>query len=395
VLQQIGLNRNLAIICVTIFGNVFTKFMWYSLLPLHLRALGANDWEIGIAFTSLAIAQTLVAIVGGRWADRYGRRNLIALPTLLSGPLYIVAALTNNWIVVVTMIVGNNILSALQSPGMNALIMESSDTNQVARAFSFTETAVLLGLILGPLAGAALLGRFNIPAMMFANAIVLIAMGIARWVGLVDSAQHTVGAGLPKLRAAIDVNVRWYIIIGACVSASFAIVFGPYFAILARDAWHNSEAEINLLWSAGSFASLVGILLGRLSDRWGGRRVFIMGAFGFGVSTIAWGIAPTWETGLIPLLIAFAFSEGLFIALMALQAKITTPETRSSVIGIITTMTGLIGGLGPTFGAWLITLGGNPLPFIAAGAMGLLAIAAVMPIRTRNQMPGFLEKPGI
>jgi MFS family permease len=80
-------------------------------------------------------------------------------------------------------------------------------------------------------------------------------------------------------------------------------------------------------------------------------------------------------------LIAFAFSEGLFIALMALQAEITTPETRSSVIGIITTMTGLIGGLGPTFGAWLITLGGNPLPFIAAGAMGLLAIVAVTPIR--------------
>lgn len=381
VFQRLGLNRNLGIICVTIFGNVFAKFLWYSLLPLHLRALGASDWEIGVAFTLLAIAQTLVAIVGGHLADRYGRRNLIALPTLLSGPLFIAAALTDRWGVVVALIVVNNMLSALQSPGMNALIMESSASNQVARAFSFTETAVLLGLILGPLAGAALLGSFDIPAMMFANALVLIVTGLVRWFGLVESAQHTVGATSPRLRSALDANVRWYIIIGACVSASFAIVFGPYFAILARDAWHTSEAEINLLWSAGSFASLIGIFLGRLSDRWGGRRVFILGALGFGVGTLAWGMAPTWETGLLPLLIAFAFSEGMFIALMALQANITTPATRSSVIGIITTMTGLIGGLGPTFGAGLIMLGGNPLPFIAAGALGLLAIAAVIPIR--------------
>ena len=383
--QRIGLNRNLAVICVTIFGNVFAKFLWYSLLPLHLRALGANDWEIGVSFTLLFMAQTLVAIVGGTLADRYGRRNLIALPTIASAPLYFIAALTHNWLVVVAMIIVSNILSALQSPAMNALVMESTETNQVARAFSFTESAVLTALVIGPTVGAGLLGVLDIPTMMFASGVMLFLTGVIRWIGLRDSARRQVGMGLPKLRAAIDVNVRWFIIIGACVSGSFAIVFGPYFAILARDAWHNSEAEINLLWAAGSFASLVGILLGRLSDRWGARRVFGLSALGFGVGAIVWGIAPSWQIGLIPMLIAFTFSEGMFIAYMALQAKITTPESRSSVIGIITTLTGLIGGLGPTLGAWLIALGGNALPFIAAGAMGLLAIGATLPIRARSK----------
>ncbi len=383
-LNQLGLNRNLIVICGTIFVNVFVKFLWYSLLPLYLRTLGANDWEIGIAFTLIVVAQTLVAIVGGALADRFGRRAMIALPTLASGPLFIIAALTDQWLVVVAMIIGANILSALQSPGLNALVMESAGASQIARAFSFTESAVLLALILGPLAGAALLGAFNIPAMMIVTGGAFIVTGVVRQWGLRDAAQRTVGAALPKLRSALDANVRWYIIIGACTSAAFAIVFGPYFAILARDAWHNSEAEINILWAAGSGASLLGILLGRLSDRWGARPVFVLGALGFGVGAIAWGLAPTWQTGLLPLLIAFGFSEAMFIALMALQASITTPATRSSVIGIMTTATGLIGGLGPTLGAWLIALGGNGLPFMAAGVMGLVATVAVVPIRKKN-----------
>ncbi|MBI5034100.1 MAG: MFS transporter [Chloroflexi bacterium] len=391
-LKRIGLNRNLAIISVTIFGNVFAKFLWYSLLPLHLRALGANDWEIGISFTLISVAQTVVAIIGGTLADRYGRRNLITLPTFVASPLYLIAALTNSWPVVVAMIIGTNIMSAFQSPAMNAMIMESSESSQVARSFSFSETAVLLALITGPIVGAALIGSFNIPTLILVSAVMLLITGFLRWLGLRESTQHTVGTALPKLRTAIDTNVRWFIIIGACVSGSFAIVFGPYFAILARDAWHNNEAEINLLWAAGSFASLIGIGLGRLSDRWGARRVLMLSAIGFAVGTIAWGISPSWETGLIPLLIAFVFSEGMFIAQMALQAEITKPETRSSVIGIITTTTGLIGGLGPTLGAWLITLGGNPMAFVAAGAMGLLAIGATLPIR-KNKMGDSPESP--
>ena len=384
-LQRIGLNRNLAIICLTLFGNVFAKYLWYSLLPLHLRALGANDWEIGVSFTLIAVAQTIVAIVGGAMADRYGRRTLIALPTFLSSPLFFIAALTDSWLVVVAMIIASNILSALQSPAMNAMIMESSESTQVARSFSFSESAVLSALITGPILGAALLGTFSIPTMMLVNAVMLLLTGFFRWFGLRESTLRSVGTAVPKLRTAIDTNVRWFIIIGACVSGAFAIVFGPYFAILARDAWHNSEAEINLLWAIGSFGSLFGILMGRWSDRWGARRVFMLGAIGFGIGTIAWGVAPSWETGLVPLLIAFIFSEGMFIAEMALQAEITTPETRSSVIGIIQTITGLIGGLGPTLGAWLITLGGNPMPFIAAGAMGLLAIGAAIPIRGKSK----------
>lgn len=382
--QRIGLNRNLAIISITIFTNLFARFTFYALLPLHLRSLGANELQVGVVFTALMLARNLFGIVGGTLSDRVGRRVMIASATFLMGPFFILAGLSQDWLTLSIMLVLVEMCGAFQFPPLNALVTESATDNRVARAFSFTESAVLTGLIVGPLAGAVLIEWFNIPALMMFNGIVLMLNGIIRGIGLREPARQRTSGTKPKLRAAIDANVRWYMLSNILIVAAFGIVFGPFFAILARDAWSNSEAEINLIWSIGSAASLLGILFGRLSDHWGGKRVFVISAILFGVTTMLWGVAPTWQWGIAPLLLSFLFSEAMYMAQQTIQASITSPETRASVVGIIFTTTGLTGGLGPTFGAWLVTLGGNPMPFIAAGVMGLLTAILVMPIRQKR-----------
>jgi MFS family permease len=299
------------------------------------------------------------------------------------GPFFILAGLARDWFTTSVLLILVETCGAFQYPPLNALITESAIDNRVARAFTFSESAVLLGLIVGPLAGAALIEYFDIPRLMMFNGIVLMLNGIARWLGLRESKRPRTTASAPKLRAAIDANVRWYMLSNVLIVASFAIVFGPFFAILSRDVWQNSEAEINLIWSVGSFASLIGILFGRLSDHWGGKRIFAISAISYGIATILWGIAPTWQWGIVPLLLSFLFSEAMYLAQQTIQASITSPETRASVVGVIFTATGLTGGLGPTFGAWLITLGGNAMPFIAAGVMGLLTMLMILPIRQK------------
>lgn len=382
--QRIGLNRNLAIISITIFTNLCARYTFYALMPLHLRSLGANDLEVGAAFTAMAFAHNVLGVVGGALGDRFGRKALIVLATIAMGPFLIFAGMANHWFTVAAMLVAMEACSAFQWPPLSAFITEASGENRVAHSFSFTESAVLLGLITGPMLGAAVINILNIPMLMMINGVVLIINGIVRGIGLHETTTHRATSAVPKLRAALDGNVAWFIVLGTLTVASFGIVFGPFFAILARDAWHNNDSEINLLWAVGSFASLIGIPLGRMSDHWGGKRVFMLAGIGFGVMTIAWGIAPTWEWGLVPLLLAFFFSEAMFMAQQTLQASITSPETRASIIGIIFTTTGVIGSSGATIGAWLITLGGNAMPFIAAGIMGLLAILVAVPIRTKQ-----------
>ncbi len=108
-----------------------------------------------------------------------------------------------------------------------------------------------------------------------------------------------------------------------------------------------------------------------------------MGIFTF--SVVGWGISPTWQIGLAPLLIAFFFSEGAFIALQTIQVQLTTRESRTSVMGIIATISGIIGGLGPALGAWLSVWGGNSAPFIACAVMSVIAIAASFGFSKKRQ----------
>jgi MFS family permease len=368
-------NRNLTVMSATIFVGVFASFMWNSLLPLHLRTLGANDWEVGVAFTLMTIARALFAVVGGALADRFGRRLVLTLPHFACALLYILAGALTNWVALVAIFVLINALNALNGPAYTAIIAESVAEDRVARAYSVTEAAVLIGLIAGPLVGAALVPVLGLPVLISIFGVVLLGTTAVRFFGLVEPARSPRMAA-PKVRAAIDARVRWYIVVNSLIAMAFGICFGPYFAILAHDAWRRDDSEINLLFALGNVAALGGIWLGRRADRWGNRRVLGFGLGVFALSVIGWGIAPTWEWGLVPLLIAFLFSEGAFIALQATQAEITTRETRGSILGVIITISGVIGGLGPMIAAGLIAFGGTALPFIACGALGLIAIAA-------------------
>ncbi len=386
-LSRYGLNRNLAVICSTTFVNVFFAFTWQPLLALHYRALGADDLQVGISFTLMGIARTLFAVFGGALADRYGRKMLLIIPGFAMIPLYFAMGLAKDWATLLALFVAMNMLNALAVPAFTAVIGESAEAQRVARAFSFSETSVIAGMIAGPVAGAALLGVFDIPTLIIINGVVITLTTAIRAWGLSETRHRIAHAARPNLRAALDSNVRWFLVLGTLVATSFAIAFGPFFSLLARDVWHSSEPEINLLWAAGNAACLLGIVLGRMSERWGTRRVLALGALGYGISAAAWGLATSWQWGLAPLLIAFGFSEGAFIAYQTLQTEITTKETRTSVFGVITTTTGVISGFGPTFGAWLVGLGGYALPFIAAGAMGIAAIGAMLPIRKRTREP--------
>lgn len=120
-------------------------------------------------------------------------------------------------------------------------------------------------------------------------------------------------------------------------------------------------------------------LSGRVSDRLGHRRLALVALLGFGISSAAAGVAPTFGT-----LVAFraaqaVFGAGLVPALQALLRVTTDDATRGRAFGLMGTGIGAGAALGPVVGGLAMSVGGWRAIF--ALNVPIVALAVVMLLR--------------
>lgn len=376
-------NRNLVVATSTAFLNVCVNGLWGALLPLYYRQLGANDAEIGIAFTVTMLAQTLLQVFGGVLADRIGRRAIV-FAIALNAPLYVAAGLTDDWRIVLLAIAATRMLTSTQWPAMFALISESVPKAAQGRAFALFEFAVGLGATVGPAIGALLISQFGVTIgeLMVANGIVIGGTALARGL-LMHEGARVPAASARQVRAAISRDLLWYIAsISLYTVVETLTLFGPFFALFSNDVWHADEAAINWLTSAGSLSAIfIGLWGGRWADRVGGRRVIVVSSVGLAISLVGIALSPSLAIGLVPVLLAFVFVQFLLITQSAQMSHMTTPESRSTMVGVMGTAQSLSGSSGPLLGAAVIPLLGPAAPF-ALGAL-VCALSALAMSRVR------------
>ena len=119
------------------------------------------------------------------------------------------------------------------------------------------------------------------------------------------------------------------------------------------------------------------ILGGHSVSRFGGRNLLIAAGLGHVVTMVFWALAGTSPLGLALFVIT---NMGLQIAIIAYQTlltQITPRESRGAIIGLVGTVTGIIGGVAPTVGAYLRDGFGSTAPFWIALLAGL-AMAGVL-----------------
>src|SRR5437868_1533142 len=104
------LSRNTVVLSMSVGLVLTANFAWTPLLPLHLRNLGANELEVGVVFSFLELAHALPALLGGVLADRFGRKWVFTAPGFVLTPLYLVAALTHDWLVLAVVLTATNIV---------------------------------------------------------------------------------------------------------------------------------------------------------------------------------------------------------------------------------------------------------------------------------------------
>jgi EmrB/QacA subfamily drug resistance transporter len=150
---------------------------------------------------------------------------------------------------------------------------------------------------------------------------------------------------------------RWVLlatILGSSMASIDATVVGIALPAIGRDFHANLAA---LQWVVTAYTlTLAGLLLfaGALGDKYGRKKIFLIGVAWFAVASAICGIAPD-----APILIVARAVQGIGAALLtpgslAILEASFRPEDRSKAIGAWTGFAGVGTAIGPFLGGWLI-----------------------------------------
>lgn len=388
-----NLHVNVYIISFTLVVNLVFLFSWWAILPLYFRQLGANDFQIALSYSVTGISYTLFQFAGGILGDRLGRKFIIVATTLLSVPLYIIAALSGNWILFLIILAAGEGLNALQAPCFISIIGESTEESSQGKAFSLFEAGITLGLLLGPAAGAVLLKFTSVPVLIIASGIICLFTALIRLKYLketVHSASRTFEwAGFKGIKNYLNSNLLWLIAgLGFLSMIVSLTIYGPFLATFAKDTYSLDKSQINLMFALGALLAVVfAPVSGGLVDKFGLRSFLIIGALFHTFILLLWTRAYCTHA----VFIIFAFSgiplEIAFIAKSKLLIVFTPGKHRSTLIGFIGAATGIMGACSPLLAKLCQSFLGHPSPFILAFFFAIIAGICLMQVDLKDYRP--------
>jgi EmrB/QacA subfamily drug resistance transporter len=175
---------------------------------------------------------------------------------------------------------------------------------------------------------------------------------------------------------------RWVLaatVIGSAIASIDATVVGIALPAIGRD-FHTGLATLQWVVTAYTL-TLAGLLLvaGAFGDRYGRRRVFVIGVIWFALASILCGLAPN-----APVLIAARALQGVGAALLtpgslAILEASFAPDDRGKAIGAWSGLSGVASAIGPFLGGWLIEAGSWRLIF--AINLPIAALVVAMAVR--------------
>lgn len=373
------------------------------LLPVQIEAqLHATSWVdnvvafgiiSGIAGLCALVAYPLTGALSDRTTSRFGRRR----PWILAGTLLFAASLLV--LGIQESIVGIGIFWALALTGycvltaaLTATISDQVPVRQRGFVSGWMSAPQAVGVILGlVLVTELFVGQFLGYAVM-AALLVLLVVPFLIWVpdAVLEKAEPL------TFRTFIEgfwISPRAYPDFGwtllSRVLVNFGNAFGTalLFQFLAYGLRVNDPEEtliiLTLIYMV--FVILASLILGRLSDKLGRRKVFVFVAAAIqGAAALLLAFVPQVEVAMVAAAL-LGLGYGCFLSVdQALATQVLPdPQTRGKDLGIMNIATAVPQAIAPLLGAFIVAaLAGFQGLFLLAAGAAILGALAVLPIRS-------------
>lgn len=352
-----------------------------AILPLYLTTVvGLSTVAYGLVDGLYQGVSALVRVVGGWVADQRGRPQPVALAGYGLSMLARVFLLFAGGLASISAVVAlDRVGKGLRTAPRDAMITASSDPDHLARAFGVHRALDTLGAALGPLMAFAIL--WMIPEGY--HTVLVVSLGFAV-LGVVVLAlfvpRDTGGVVRPagerlQLRRALNRPMRRLLLVAGCLGL---LTVGDGFVYLAL--LHGTDvatAWFPVLYVGTNLAYLaLAVPLGRLADRWGRRRVLVLGHLPLAAAYLC-----ACRADGVPAILGTIVLLGTFYAatdgtLAAVAARAVPPELRASGIACAQTVVAVT-RMAATVGFGLLWFAIGPQPaLLLVSAVLVLAVAA-------------------
>lgn len=261
-----ALNRDLKLLFVSTFIGAFGDGLYFYILPLYIRELGATPVEVGTFFSVMLLAAAFTPLLGGFLADKYDRKKIMIAGWLMWMPVPILFSLAKDWF----QLLPGAVLYGfwIGQPAFSAYIASSAEKEKMTLTFTVLSSSWSLGYFFSPALGAYLSDAVGIRWVFY---LTFILYGTCTGVLFLISSQSVATQTSHLSSTATSFRRKKLFVWSAffAVIMFFVLLVRPLIPQILKDEFHLTDSLVGILGSITFLGSgVLGIYLGRIGDRW-------------------------------------------------------------------------------------------------------------------------------
>ena len=364
------------------FGVAYSFGAFFSSMS---DEFGAGSGATAVFFSVTIGLSFFLGLWTGRWVDRAGPRPVMftAAGSLVVG-LLLTAATPSIWLGYLTYGLGVGFAIACAYVPMVATVSGWFEQKR-ATALGVAVAGIGLGTLVGtPLAA------WLIESTSWRTTYVIFALGgggmliIAAL--LAERGPASIASAAPRSISELWKDSNFRLMYIATIATSFAL-FVPFvfIASYATDRGIDEVSAATLVGLIGGASVLGRLSLGKLADRFDSVALFVASFVVLGSSHLIWFVADSSYALLATYSLVLGLGYGGFIALApAVVARLFGLDGLGGTIGTLYTSAGIGSLFGPPIAGLLIDGPGYRVTILLAFGMGVVSVAALLPIFARR-----------
>lgn len=249
--------------------------------PVYIKNyLNASMTELGFVFSLSTAVSAIVQIGSGYLSDKYGRKRLHALGTLLASFPPLMYALANSWVDLLPWVMLSGFASGLYLPMRWVIVADVSSSETMAKAYGWVNMSWLAGSTIAPFVGGILADSLGIRYPFYLYSLLIFAV-FPLTLLMKETRRKPQAIAAEKTGEDSFVQGYFVVLLMSLINIIQGIgigVIGPVISVFVLSQFPVDYTFVGILFAIGFGAASVVVQMpaSRLSDRFDRRMIIFI-----------------------------------------------------------------------------------------------------------------------